>query len=312
MVVNGALFIYGGKTDEFNSYSYTSAPNINDVLYLSLTSSFSAQSPPWELVSGSSNSSSSQGPALAWHTLSAFNNSEVLLFGGLPGPNSPTVIVDRADSAALLDVFSRINPRWLLEHLNWGNEPVRRIRHSACTSPSGLVFVFGGEKADGSQTGFSDHFVFDPNSLTFSLLPTNGAPPDIYGHVSIILPDGRILVFGGFCKSQGVLLPFSLIWVFDTTSNKWAVIAVASTSLPSPRMAFVAVLLGGGKILIHGGSDANLQTNFADGWILDTTTNPWTWTEVGALSQLGPRRDHFAVTSGSQVIFGFGMFLTCI
>ncbi|KAF8969154.1 hypothetical protein BDZ97DRAFT_1695878 [Flammula alnicola] len=308
VVINDALFVYGGKTDEFNSYSYPSAPNTNDLLYLSLSSPFSAISPPWELASSSTNLSTSQGSALAWGTLSAFNTSEILLFGGQPGPNSPTVIVDAADSAALLNVFSRTNPIWTTEPSAWVGEPVRRMRHSSATAPSGLVFIFGGEKADGSSNALSDHFYFDPNAPSFTLLTSDNAPPDIYGHVSIILSDGRILVFGGYCQSQATLLPFSTIWILDTTNSpfSWTVITTANVTLPSPRIDFAAVLIADGKIIIHGGSDASLQTNFGDGWILDTTQNPMTWTPVDALSQLGGRRDHFAVSSGDQVIFGFG------
>ncbi|PPQ92235.1 hypothetical protein CVT25_008917 [Psilocybe cyanescens] len=308
VVINDALFIFGGKTDEFNSFSYTSAPNTNDLLYLSLSSPFNASIPPWNLVSSSTNTSTSQGPALAWSTLSALNTSTIFLFGGQPGPNSPTVITDVADSAELLDVFSRLAPNWIPEPLSWAGEPIRRIRHSAVTAPSGLVFIFGGEKADGSQNAFSDHYVFDPNALTFTLLPSDSAPPDLYGHASIILSDGRILVFGGFCQSLGILLPFSTIWILDTKQANftWTVIELIETNVPSPRMAFVAVLISGGKIIIHGGSDANLQNNFPDGWVLDTTQSPMTWTPIDALSQLGPRRDHFGISAGDQVIFGFG------
>ncbi|KAJ3501553.1 hypothetical protein NLJ89_g9285 [Agrocybe chaxingu] len=304
VLVNDALFIYGGKTDEFNSYSYTQAPNTNDILYLSLSSSFTGESPPWELVSGSSNSSTSQGPAVAWHTLSAFNNTAALLFGGQPDANSPIVITDRNDSAALLDVFSRLGPTWSSEPSSWGGEPIRRIRHSTATSPDGLVFIFGGEKADGSQNALSDHHYFDPKSLIFEPLPSTNAPPGLYGHASIILPDGRVLVFGGFCQSRGELLSLGTIWVLDSKTLAWSVITVDSANLPSPRMSFAVVLISGGRVIIHGGSDANLQNNFEDGWVLDTTA--FTWTQIDALSQLGPRRDHCAVSYGGQVIFGFG------
>jgi hypothetical protein len=73
-------------------------------------------------------------------------------------------------------------------------------------------------------------------------------------------------------------------------------------------MAFAAVSIPSGKVLIQGGSDANLKTNFADGWILDTTQNPMIWTQVAPLAQVGARRDHFAVSSGDLVLFGFGEF----
>ncbi|KAF5327519.1 hypothetical protein D9619_004402 [Psilocybe cf. subviscida] len=303
-VINDALFVYGGKTDQYNAFSYTSAPNVNDILYLSLSDPFSVSSPPWQLVSGSANTTSSQGPALAWSTTSAFNTSEILLFGGQPDANSDIVIVDSNDSAVLIDVFSRTEPHFITQLSGWAREPTRRIRHSASTNLSGLVFVIGGEKADGSQIGFSDHFYFDPNTPAFSPLPTSNAPPDIFGHASIILDDGRIFVFGGFSPSSGSLVPLSTIWVLDTKTLTWSVVQITGTTFPASRMSFASVLIAGGKILIHGGCDANFQVNLSDGWILDPNT--MTWTEVDALSQLGSRRDHFAVSTGNEVIFGFG------
>ncbi|KAF8907288.1 hypothetical protein CPB84DRAFT_1843991 [Gymnopilus junonius] len=308
VVINDALFVFGGKTDQFNSFSYTGAPTINDILYLSLASPFSASSPPWIQVSSSTNTSTSQGPALAWSSLSAFNTSQILLLGGQPGPNSDIVIVDAADSAELLNIFSRLSPVWIPEPTSWVGQPSRRIRHSTATAPSGLVYIFGGEKADGSANAFSDNYVFDPNAPSFALLPSQNAPPDIYGHVSIILPDERILVFGGYSQSQGTLLPLSVIWILDITQSlpSWSVVNTSISAIPSPRMDFAAVLIADGKVIIQGGCDAAFQTNFADGWILDTTQNPMNWTQIDALSQVGARRDHFAVSSGDQVVFGFG------
>ncbi|TFK33222.1 hypothetical protein BDQ12DRAFT_637787 [Crucibulum laeve] len=306
VVINDYVFVQGGKTDQFNQYSYTAAPNTNDLLLLSLSQPFDANFPPWELVSTSANSTTSQGPAVAWHTLSAYNTSQILLFGGDPGPNSPTVGMGAADSAFVLDVFNRLSPNFESQSPTWAGEPIRRIHHSTVSTITGLIFIIGGEKVDGSNNPFSEHFIFDPNGPVFKLIPSDNGPPDIYGHVSIILPDGRILVFGGI--SQGSLLPFSTVWVLDTTQSNlsWSTAQVETSSLPSPRRAFVAVLIGDGKILIHGGSDASLQRNFEDGWILDTTKNPMAWTQVPALTQLGPRRDHFAIPSGEEVIFGFG------
>ena len=305
-LLSNSLLIHGGKTDQFNSYSYNSAPNTNDLLYLPLTSSFSAASPPWILVSNSTNSSSSLG--LAWHTLSPSNLPNLLLFGGIPDPDSATVEVSLADSAELLNVASPLQPVWFLKPTSWAGEPVRRMRHSAATSSSNQVFITGGEMADGSGNAFSDHYVFNPTVSSFTLLPPNG-PPDIYGHASVILSDGRLLVFGGYSPSEGTLLPFSTIWVLDTSSQSnlaWTVIQSSTNSLPSPRMGFATASLNNGWILIHGGSDAELQTNFADGWILNTSQSIMGWTQVEALSQLGARRDHFAAPQGDLVLFGFG------
>jgi len=306
-LIDNALLVHGGKTDEFNSYSYASAPSNNDVLYLSLASSFDTSSIPWQLVSSSTNASTSQGPYLAWHTLSAFNDTEILLFGGELDPNSLTVLPATADSAFLLNASNLTDPLWITEPTSWANEPIRRMRHTT-SSAGGMVYLVGGEKADGSNEAFSDHYVFDINIPSFTLLPSLNGPPDLSGHAAIVLANGSLIVFGGYCGSQTALLPLTTIWMMDTTQPtlQWSVLSASNTNVPSPRQAFAATPLSNGTILIHGGTDAVFQNVYSDGWMLDTTQNPMVWSEVAALSQLGTRLDHFAVTSGSQIIFGFG------
>jgi len=303
VMIDDALFIHGGKTDQFNQFSYTSAQTINDIIYLPLSSPFDASSPPWKLV----NSSASPTPAVAWHTLAAFSSSDALLFGGLPGPNSGTVVFDLPDSAVLLDVSNPLQPQATAEPSSWANEPVRRMRHSA-SSTGGRIYVIGGEQADGSNIDFSEHYVFDINGPSFTLLPSSNGPPDISGHTSLVLSGGQLVVFGGYSGSRGALLPFTTIWALDTTQSmlSWTLLSISNSSVPTPRQAFAAVVLPDDKVLIHGGADADLLDSFSDGWILDTTQNPMVWSQVNALAQLGPRRDHFAAASGTQVIFGFG------
>jgi hypothetical protein len=306
VLINNALVVQGGKTDQYNSYTYTGAPSISDILYLPMSSAFTATSPPWQLVSDSSNTSAYTGPSLSWHTLSAFNTTSVLLFGGQPGPNSDTVLPSQADSAALLNVDNPVLPFWVNEPTSWAGEPERRMRHSA-SSVGGKVYLIGGERADGSNGGFADHYVFDFTGPTFTKLPSTNAPPDIFGHTSIVLDNGNLLVFGGYSASQAALLPFSTIWTLDTSQSTpaWSSISVSNSTLPASRMGFASTLTQNGRIIIHGGVDVS-GTVFSDGWSLDTTTTPLTWSRVDALAQLGQRRDHFAVSSGSQIIFGFG------
>ncbi|KAI5119119.1 hypothetical protein M0805_007865 [Coniferiporia weirii] len=306
-VVNNLLFVNGGKTDEFNEFSYTSAPTTNDLFLLDLSQGFDPSSPPWVYISGSENASSPQGPQLAWHTLSAYSSTGLLLFGGDGGPNSPIVLPGQSNSAELLDISSVGNPSWTSETEGWAGEPSRRIHHSTA-SVGGQIYLIGGEKDDGSSLGYSDHYVFNPNTPSFTQLPTDNGPPAIYGHTSIVLSDGRILVFGGYSTNDSQLIPFTTIWSMDTTQStlSWSTESVSSSAVPPGRRAFASVWLEGDRILIHGGSDADLQTSFNDGWILDTTTSPMSWSNVSVLAEIGARRDHFAVQVGSQVLFGFG------
>jgi hypothetical protein len=294
-------------TDEFDSYSYTSAPPTNDILYLPLSSPFDTSSVPWQLINGSANTTTSQGPAVAWHTISYSNSTTILLFGGEFGPNAPTVLPDIADSSYLLSVENILAPTWITEPVSWANEPIRRMRQSA-VSINEKIFLIGGQKADGSGEAFSDHYVVDISVPSFTLLPSSNGPPDLYGHVSVVLNNGLLAVFGGYCGSQAALLPLTTIWTMNTTQStlQWSLLSVDNSSIPPPRMAFAAAVVSDGKIIIHGGADALLQTTYSDGWMLDTTLSPAVWSSVTILSQLGPRRDHFAIAAGSQVIFGFG------
>lgn len=179
------------------------------------------------------------------------------------------------------------------------------MRHASALA-NGKIYIIGGEAADGSGNTFSTHYIFDPSVPAFIQLPTQNSPPGIYGHAVIVLFDGRILVFGGIVGGQ--LLPFSTIWILDTTKSNltWTLASIGGSTLPPPRAAFAVVLLDDGRILIQGGTDAAFQTNLADGWILDPSKSPMTWTAVPALSQVGARRDHFAFNAGGQVVFGFG------
>ena len=306
-IIQETLWVHGGKTDRYNQFSYSSAPNTNDLFRLDLSQSFDLSSPPWEIPGDCGNDTSCLGPLMAFHSLSAYDPSHMLMFGGQPDPNSDIVLPDRPDSAWTTNVRSSDDLSWENQPQGWANEPSRRIFHSASSS-GGKVFITGGQKADGSQTALNAHEVFDCDGPTFTALPTANGPPDLYGHTSLVLRNGSLLVFGGYSQSQNTLLPFSTMWILDTWADTfaWSSVRIDTTALPSARRNFAAVVLSDGRILIHGGSDAVLQTTYSDGWILDTTKDPMVWAQVDSLSTLGPRRDHMAVAIGSAVMFAFG------
>jgi hypothetical protein len=76
--MSNKLYVHGGKTDPSNQYSYTSAPNTNDLLALDLSSSFSLDRTPWVLLSGADVPDDLQGPALAFHTITAYSDDAAL------------------------------------------------------------------------------------------------------------------------------------------------------------------------------------------------------------------------------------------
>ncbi|KAH8990264.1 hypothetical protein EDB92DRAFT_2104049 [Lactarius akahatsu] len=300
VVINDALFLYGGKTDQYNAFGYNSAPWNNDLLFLSLSTAFDPSVPPWQIPPSPRKALRSPGTHSPRSTIPMRSS-----LAATPGPLSAVTILDNDDSAQLLNVLDRIQPIFIPLPEGWAGEPQRRMRH-ATASINGSIYIIGGEAADDSGNLFSTHYLFIPSIPLFIELPSENAPPGIIGHAAIILPDGRLLVFGGI--SQGQLVPFDVCWVLDTTQSNlmWTRASIDQSTLPNPRSSFAVVLLDDGRILIQGGTDAAFQSTLDDGWILDPSRSPMAWTPVPALSQLGPRKDHFAINAGGQVVFGLG------
>ncbi|KAG8748263.1 hypothetical protein FRC10_007653 [Ceratobasidium sp. 414] len=266
-------------------YSYNSAPNINDLISLDLSSTFSLSGVPWAYISGSGASSSGQGPTVAFHSLTPFNSTTMLLFGGDGGPNM--ALPASPDSAWLLDMSSPEAPVWNQKARGWANEPVRTVHHSAVGS-FGRVWITGGEKADGSTLPANGHYVFQPSVPSFDQLPSSNVPPVVSGHASVLLPSGILLVFGGFNPSTGVMADMGTIWMVDTSQAvpAWSQVAAAG-AVPPARRSFAYTTLDDGRVFIHGGADARTQAVYSDAAILDPTQNPMQWSALSGFDQIG-------------------------
>ncbi|CAE6450433.1 unnamed protein product [Rhizoctonia solani] len=303
-IIGSTLYVHGGKTDPYNMYSYSSAPSTNDLLSLDLSSSFAISDPPWTYVSGSSTSSASQGPSVAFHSLTAFDETAMLLFGGDGGSSmsSPSA----SNSAWLLNVSTSNAPTWIEQSEGWANEPERSIRHSAVGS-FGRVWITGGEKADGSNLPVDGNYVFQPSVPSFDLLSTVGAPPVLVGHAAVRLGANMMLVFGGFHPSSNTMVNMNALWFVDTSlpTPIWTS-STAAGNTPTSRRDFACTVLGDGRVFLHGGADATLQTVYSDAAILDVSRSPMQWSTISGFEQIGARRNHMAVGIGSQVLIAFG------
>jgi hypothetical protein len=306
MVKDNVLYVHGGRVNPSNQGSYNSAPVTNDLLALDLSSSFKTAQPPWIYISGSAQPSSSQGPGVAFHTISAFSSSSALCFGGDGGPELSLSTL--ADSAWTLNFSTSTSVTWNRQPQNWASEPIRRMHHAAAFDESvGDVWITGGMKVDGSAV-LSDAYAFMA-APSFESLSSPSLPfPQIYGHGAFWLPSKSLLILGGVV--QGSLAPLSTLYIYNFTSltRGWTTVN-ATGSLPRPRRNFAGVVLGDDKILIHGGTTNIGDTPgqvLGDGFILDTSQQPMVWSQVQSLGSLGARMDHLAVASGKQAIFAFG------
>jgi hypothetical protein len=140
--------------------------------------------------------------------------------------------------------------------LQSGDMKDSRADHTATILPDGKVLFAGGYS---SSTYVEDVIldsseVYDPSDRSFH---ETGKMTSARSEASATqLPDGRVLITGGFDQGRYVGLggiprvPISTTEIFDTKSNLFT----ASSPMLTARYAHSSVLLDNGKVLIAGGS----------------------------------------------------------
>jgi N-acetylneuraminic acid mutarotase len=128
----------------------------------------------------------------------------------------------------------------------------------AATLPSGQVLIAGGYNTSGFLASAE---LFNPATDTFAALPASGATElrtARDGAVAAPLPDGRVLIAGGygtnvFNPGYGSVLRSAEL--FNPVSDTFSALAASgATELRSAREQAVAAPLPNGQVLIAGGS----------------------------------------------------------
>src|SRR5580698_4679822 len=139
-----------------------------------------------------------------------------------------------------------------------GNMDEARGLHTATLLPNNKVLVAYGSNSSSNApatgyVGLSSVELYDAGTGTFTeIVGEDGA--GIYGHTATLLPNGRVLLAGGFVNSvwdyggstssNGAGLYDSATGVFSSTGN-----------MTASRAGHTATLLANGKVLITGGAD---------------------------------------------------------
>jgi type II secretory pathway pseudopilin PulG len=122
-----------------------------------------------------------------------------------------------------------------------------RYLHSAVTLQDGRVFITGGYHVDEAtrQRGFvapsANSQIFDPEKNEWSTAASMTHPRA--RHASVLLPDGRVAVLGGFYTG-----PLDSAEIYDPSTNTWT----KGTKLPQPMCDHTACLAQG-RIIVSGG-----------------------------------------------------------
>lgn len=199
--------------------------------------------------------------------------SEVI--GQLPkgAAHAPTVLLtDGTVFIAALgygpDFAARFDPRTRKVTVIGGPSAMPMSDASAVRLASGEVLVTGWGRTHGSNA-----FLFDPS--TNRLSATGRMRQDRFGHLSILLKDGRVLVAGGHqartCE------------IYDPKSGAFTSVGDLRASISRP----FAALLPDGRVLIVGEQEGGAMRNEA--YIFDPST--------GALKEIAPP-DGFFLMAG--------------
>ena len=175
-------------------------------------------------------------------------------------------------------------PRWFAT----GSLNTPRYRHTATLLRDGRVLVVGGvdgrvDVVDGAQIVhvLDSAELYDPVSGTW--INTGHLARPRSDHTATLLPDGRVLVVGGFATIPEVPEDPE---IYDPVTGTWSPTGGMSTA----RINHAATLLTNGKVLVTGGEYSTTRdTDRRNADLFDPATD--TWSATGILSAV--RRWHF-------------------
>jgi WD40 repeat protein len=161
-----------------------------------------------------------------------------------------------------------------------------RHGHTATLLPDGKVLVSGGytiSRRDHLYLATAE--VYDPATGTWSATGSMASPRS--SHTATLLPDGKVLVSGGY-DGYGT---FAKAEVYDPAMGTWRVVHAMASS----RSGHIATLLPNGEVLVTEGDLVE---------VYDSASPLWPWRTTGSMAS--PRRYHTAtlLTNGKVLVSG--------
>jgi RHS repeat-associated protein len=206
------------------------------------------------------------------HTATLLKNGKVLIHGGVQATHAagiPSLTV--LNSAELYDPSTgTFAPA--------GNSTVPRSINTATLLSDGKVLFVGGDLFTFGVNGFQNATslasaeLYDPTTGTFS--PTGSLATGRTGHTATTLPNGDVLVVGGFNAATAKVLASSEIYHLSNGTFS------ATGNLSTGRDFHTATLLNNGLVLVAGGDMGSglYSTALSSAELFDPTTDVFTTT----------------------------------
>ncbi len=137
-----------------------------------------------------------------------------------------------------------------------GNLTTVRTGHTATLLTNGTVLIAGGYATLAGWPVWASAEIFDPVGTTFTATGSMASPRS--GHTATLLPDGQVLIVGGYADltSGTFTVPLASAELYDPSAGSFT----ATGSMATARYFHAATLLNNGKVLITGGSgDASAE-----------------------------------------------------
>lgn len=228
LLPDGKLLVAGGSqgfTEDFEEAGQTDAELYDPATHLFITTG--SMTAPRDL-----------------HTATLLLNGKVLMAGGFGAG------LDRPPTLSSAEVYDPATASFSTA----GNMSTVRAAHAATLLPDGKVLIAGG----GGQGGFgfpafnfasATAEVYDPSTNSFSLTGAMGTAR--YAHTATPLPNGKILIAGGFTSVSlsGASNALSTAELYDPTTGTFT----PTGSMATARGGHTSTLLSNGQVLITGG-----------------------------------------------------------
>jgi len=174
----------------------------------------------------------------AFNTATLLPNGQVLLTGGINWDDGTAL-----DTAEVYDPVAQT-----FTALNATMAEIR-VGHTATLMRNGLVLLAGG-CAGGANTcsaASSSAEVYDPVAQTFTALSAAMLDPGLFDHTATLLPNGEVLLTGGFASGDESVNTAEL---YDPIAQTFTAL---NATMTVPRGGHTATLLPSGQVLIAGG-----------------------------------------------------------
>jgi N-acetylneuraminic acid mutarotase len=152
-----------------------------------------------------------------------------------------------------------------------GNMNTARALQTATLLPNGTVLVAGGDGSNGfpmAAVGLTSAEIYDPSTSTWTA--TGSMTTGRYSHTATLLPNGTVLVAGGYASSGYV----ASAEIYDPSTGLWTI----TGSMNIARYCHTATLLPNGTVLVAAGYDYASGSLSASAEIYDPSTGIWTAT----------------------------------